>query len=100
MEAVKDAIDDFILSLQARTGDHYYSIYQFPARNQVVKELLPWTNDGKRVNKVFPKLAAGGITPTGAALKQTVKAFQNVPSSEEWRDDSDDIIDSSYGSSY
>ncbi|GEL78245.1 vWA domain-containing protein [Tenuibacillus multivorans] len=100
MEAVKDAIDDFILSLQARTGNHYYSIYQFPARNQVVKELLPWTNDGKRVAKVFPKLAAGGITPTGAALKQVVRAFQDVPALEEWSEESDDIIDSSHGSSF
>ncbi|RPF51216.1 vWA domain-containing protein [Aquisalibacillus elongatus] len=99
MEAVKDAIDDFILSLQARTGNHYYSIFQFPAKNQVVKELLPWTNDGAKVAKVFPKLAAGGITPTGAALKQVVRSFQNVPNSAEWRDDSDDIIDSSYGTS-
>ncbi|TFB21024.1 VWA domain-containing protein [Filobacillus milosensis] len=100
MEGVKDAIDDFILSLQARTGNHHYSIFQFPARNQIVKELLPWTNDGKRVAKVFPKLAAGGITPTGAALKQVVRSFQEVPALEEWREESDDIIDSSYGSSY
>lgn len=99
MEAVKDALDDFVLSLQARTGNHTYSIYQFPARNQVAKELLPWTSDGKRVAKVFPKLAAGGITPTGAALKQALRAFQQVPALEEWSDDGDDIIDTSYGKS-
>src|SRR5690625_67838 len=99
MEAVKDALDDFILSLQARTGQHSYSIYQFPARNQVVKELLPWTSDGKSVAKVFPKLAAGGITPTGAALKQAVRAFQTVPALEEWSDEGDDAVDTSYGSS-
>ncbi|MDV2583237.1 vWA domain-containing protein [Alkalibacillus haloalkaliphilus] len=96
MSSVKESLDDLILSLDARAGSHYFSIYQFPTRKKVVKELLDWTNDGNRLAKVFPKFAVGGITPTGAALKEAAKAFHVSMGDEVMRGAAYDVVDSSY----
>ncbi|WP_188207350.1 VWA domain-containing protein [Alkalibacillus aidingensis] len=96
MSAVKEALDDLILSLDARAGNHYFSIYQFPTRKQVVKELLDWTSDGNRLAKVFPKFAVGGITPTGIALREAAKAFHSDIEDDVMGGAAYDVVDSSY----
>ncbi|PKR77514.1 hypothetical protein CEY16_12385 [Halalkalibacillus sediminis] len=100
MEAVKEAIDDLVISLHARTGNHLYTIYQYPAKKNVVKELMPWVNDQKSVAKVFPRLAAGGITPTGTAMMKVLQAFDHLPTEGSRGEDSNEIIDQSYGTSF
>lgn len=96
MQSVKEALDDLVLSLQARQGSYYFSIYQFPARRKVTQQLLSWTDEGNQIARVFPKLTTGGITPTGTALKEAAKAFQETIEEEGL---GDDVIGSSYRSS-
>ncbi|GAA0452688.1 vWA domain-containing protein [Alkalibacillus silvisoli] len=96
MSAVKESLDDLILSLDARAGSHYFSIYQFPTRKKVVKELLEWTDDGNRLSKIFPKFAVGGITPTGAAIREAAKAFHVNMGDEVMRGAAYDVVDSTY----
>ncbi|MBR7554313.1 VWA domain-containing protein [Allobacillus sp. GCM10007491] len=96
MSAVRESLNDLVISLRSRLGGYYFSIYHFPTRRQITKRLLSWTNEGAEIAKVFPKLATGGITPTGAALKEAVKMFDEEVIGEEPHYD---IIDSSYRSS-
>ncbi|NIK12693.1 vWA domain-containing protein [Alkalibacillus almallahensis] len=99
MSAVKEALDDLMISLDARQGQFMYTVYQFPTRKQVVKLLLDWTDDGKRIAKVFPKFAVGGITPTGSALREAAKAFHISEQDDVMRGAAYDVIDPSYRSS-
>ncbi|MET3683748.1 Ca-activated chloride channel family protein [Alkalibacillus flavidus] len=99
MHAVKEALDDLMISLDAREGEFEYTVYQYPTRKDVVKMLLDWTNDGKRIAKVFPKFAVGGITPTGAALREAAKSFHVSNQENVMRGAAYDVVDSSYRSS-
>ncbi len=96
MSAVRESLNDMVISLKSRMGSYYFSIYQFPTRRKITKQLLSWTNRGADIAKVFPKLATGGITPTGSALKEAVKIFDQEVIGEEV---DYDIIDTSYRSS-
>ncbi|WP_084500649.1 vWA domain-containing protein [Halalkalibacillus halophilus] len=80
MPAVKEALEDLMLSLEARNGAFQYALYQFPAKRKVVNQLLDWTADASLIHKAFPKITAGGITPTGTALHEVSKLFHaNMP---------------------
>lgn len=75
LPTVKEALLDLSLSLNARAGDNYYSIYVFPGKKKDVEQLLDWTPNLQSLTKVFSQMTIGGITPTGPAIRAALSAF-------------------------
>lgn len=76
LPTVKEAIFDLSLSLNARSGNSSFSIHVFPGKRRDVETLLDWTPQLDKLTSIFPKLAAGGVTPTGPAIREAVASFQ------------------------
>ncbi|WP_028781792.1 vWA domain-containing protein [Thalassobacillus devorans] len=75
LSTVKEALFDLSLSLNARSGNNRFSIFCFPNKTKPIQKLMDWTPELDGISKVFPKLASGGITPTGPALKEAMYQF-------------------------
>ncbi|WP_181351172.1 VWA domain-containing protein [Thalassobacillus sp. CUG 92003] len=75
LPTVKDALLDLSLSLNARTGKNSFSVYTFPHKKKTISQLVAWTPDLDAIDKVFPKISSGGMTPTGPALKESLYQF-------------------------
>jgi Ca-activated chloride channel family protein len=76
LQAVKEAIYDLQLSLQARMGESVMSVFHFPGNisgDQEVEMDLDWTRDLANLNRLFYKLNMKGTTPTGPALLKVVQ---------------------------
>lgn len=74
---VKEALLDLSLSLNARVGKNYFSVYVFPGKRGDVHKLLDWTPKLDQLTSIFPQLTAGGITPTGPAIREAISSFEN-----------------------
>ncbi|PZE19218.1 vWA domain-containing protein [Paenibacillus xerothermodurans] len=75
LHAVKEAIYDLQLSLQARSGVSETAVFHFPASADSSREVemdLAWTRDLANLNRLFYKLNMKGTTPTGPALTKVV----------------------------
>jgi Ca-activated chloride channel homolog len=75
LHAVREAIYDLQLSLQARSGESLISVFHFPANlagDQEVEMDLDWTGDLANLNRLFYKLSMKGTTPTGPAILKVV----------------------------
>jgi Ca-activated chloride channel family protein len=75
LPTVKEALLDLSLSLNARTGNNYFSVFVFPGKKNDVEKLLDWTPNLENLTKVFSQLTTGGTTPTGPAIKAALLAF-------------------------
>jgi Ca-activated chloride channel family protein len=75
LPTVKEALLDLSLSLNARSGNNYFSVHVFPGKKSDVEKLLDWTPNLGSLTKVFSQLTTGGITPTGPALRAALMAF-------------------------
>ncbi|UUZ82167.1 VWA domain-containing protein [Paenibacillus sp. P26] len=76
LQAVKEAIGDLQLSLQARLGESLMSVFHFPGNvsgEQEVEMDLGWTSDLANLSRLFYKLNMKGTTPTGPALLKVVQ---------------------------
>ncbi|WP_282938176.1 hypothetical protein [Paenibacillus sp. RC67] len=76
LQAVKEAIYDLQLSIQARTGDSEMAVFHFPASISGEDEVemdLGWTRDLANLNRLFYKLNMKGTTPTGPALLKVIQ---------------------------
>ncbi|WP_028551923.1 vWA domain-containing protein [Paenibacillus sp. UNC451MF] len=76
LAAVKEAIYDLQLSIQARTGDSEMAVFHFPASVSGEDEVemdLGWTRDLANLNRLFYKLNMKGTTPTGPALLKVIQ---------------------------
>lgn len=80
LPTVKEAIIDLSISLNARSGDNYYSLYVFPGKKNNVEMLLDWTPKLQSLTSIFSQLSMGGITPTGPALRTALSAFNQKQS--------------------
>ncbi|MDQ0247582.1 Ca-activated chloride channel family protein [Bacillus fengqiuensis] len=76
LPTVKEALLDLSLSLNARIGDNMFSIFLFPGKKKEVEKLLDWTPKLESMSTIFPKLTAGGITPTGPAIREALHYFK------------------------
>ncbi|MFC5464890.1 vWA domain-containing protein [Lederbergia graminis] len=76
LPTVKEALLDLSLSLNARTGNNRFSVFVFPGKKKEVEKLLDWTPNMELLSSIFPKLAVGGITPTGPALRVAMSHFK------------------------
>jgi Ca-activated chloride channel homolog len=75
LPTVKDALLDLSLSMNARMGDNKFSVFLFPGKKNEVEKLLDWTPKLEVLTTIFPKLATGGITPTGPAINEALSYF-------------------------
>jgi Ca-activated chloride channel family protein len=80
LPTVKEALLDLSLSLNARSGENYFSVFVFPGKKNDVEKLLDWTPNLQSLTSIFSQLSTGGITPTGPALKAAIAAFSQKPS--------------------
>jgi Ca-activated chloride channel family protein len=85
LPAVKEAIYDLQLSLQARTGNSETAVFHFPGSgiNQQEAELdMNWTHDLANLNRLFYKLNMRGTTPTGPALLKVIRFIIGAPAAD------------------
>ncbi|WP_255822110.1 vWA domain-containing protein [Halobacillus shinanisalinarum] len=75
LPTVKEALYDLSLSLNARTGSNQFSIFSFPDPKDTIKKMVDWTPELDAIHGIFSKLASGGYTPTGPALKEALYSF-------------------------
>lgn len=75
LPTVKEALLDLSLSLNARSGNNYYSMLVFPGKKNNVEKVLDWTPNLQSLTKVFSQLTTGGITPTGPAIRTALSSF-------------------------
>ncbi|WP_246079683.1 VWA domain-containing protein [Paenibacillus piri] len=76
LQAVKEAIYDLQLSLQARAGVSKTAVFHFPGSTlpQLDVEMdLDWTTNLANLNRLFYKLNMKGTTPTGPALIKVIE---------------------------
>ncbi|WP_163539350.1 VWA domain-containing protein [Gracilibacillus sp. YIM 98692] len=72
---VQEALMDLSMSMNARIGRNRFSIYQFPGKKKPLEQLVDWTAQLDSITSIFSKLASGGVTPTGPALKEAMYQF-------------------------
>lgn len=82
LTAVKEAIYDLMLSLQARKGKSEISVFHFPGKRKDSMMDLDWTSDLTRTNDLFRKLPMKGTTPTGPAIMDVVQFMLNSRSKQ------------------
>jgi Ca-activated chloride channel family protein len=75
LPTVKEALLDLSLSLNARSGDNYFSVFVFPGKKNDVEKVLDWTPNLQSLTKIFSQLTTGGITPTGPAIQAALSSF-------------------------
>ena len=85
LNAVREAIYDLMLSLQARKGDSEIAVFHFPGKKKESAIDLDWTNDLSRTNDLFRKLTMKGTTPTGPAIMDVVQYVLNSRSKHDKR---------------
>ncbi len=81
LPVVKEALIDLSISMNARLGNNKFSILGFPGKRNPAVKVMEWTERLENVSSVFPKLATGGVTPTGPALREAIHEFsrQSLP---------------------
>ncbi|TBL69054.1 hypothetical protein [Paenibacillus thalictri] len=74
LAAVKEAIYDLQLSLQARSGESELTVFHFPGTGgeEVVMD-IGWTKNVANLSKLFYKINMKGTTPTGPAMLHVVQ---------------------------
>ncbi|RDU34787.1 hypothetical protein DRW41_21535 [Neobacillus piezotolerans] len=75
LPTVKEALLDLSLSLNARSGKNQFSVLVFPGKRGETDVILNWTPRLESISSIFPMLAAGGITPTGPAIREAIRMF-------------------------
>ena len=75
LPTVQEALIDLSISMNARIGRNRFSIYQFPGKRKPIQLLVDWTEQLSSISSVFSKIATGGVTPTGPALKEAMYQF-------------------------
>jgi Ca-activated chloride channel homolog len=75
LPVVKEALIDLSISMNARQGQNNFAIFGFPGKREAAVKIMDWTERLENVSSVFPKLATGGVTPTGPALREALHEF-------------------------
>jgi Ca-activated chloride channel family protein len=74
LPAVQEAMQDLLLSLQARMGSSELAVFHFPASDKDDEAQIDtdWTRELAKLPNLLYKLNMKGMTPTGPALLQVV----------------------------
>lgn len=92
LPTVQEALIDLSISMNARIGRNRFSIYQFPGKRKPIHLLIDWTEQLSSISSVFSKIATGGVTPTGPALKEAMYQFgKKTLKRRLWRNDDPSI---------
>lgn len=75
LPTVQEALLDLSISLNSRMGSNQFCLYTFPGKRKYAEKVLSWTPKIDSISNVFSKLASGGITPTGPAIKEAIQLF-------------------------
>lgn len=77
LAAVETAIQDLMLSLQARQGESELAVFHYPGSRagHEVEMKMNWTSDLVQMQHLFSRLNMGGTTPTGPALMKVIRFF-------------------------
>ena len=78
LPTVQEALLDLSISLNSRMGSNRFCLYTFPGKRKAVDKILTWTPDMSSIHSVFSKLASGGVTPTGPALREAIMSFSKL----------------------
>ncbi|MCC2684427.1 MAG: hypothetical protein K0R75_1326 [Paenibacillaceae bacterium] len=75
LPAVREAIRDLLLSLQARNGKSEICVFHFPGGTYGEEAQLDadWTTELAKVENLFYKLIMKGTTPTGPAILTCIR---------------------------
>ncbi|MFX3631671.1 MAG: hypothetical protein ACE3L7_27445 [Candidatus Pristimantibacillus sp.] len=94
MRSVEEAIQDLMLSLQARQGGSEISVFHFPSSKYGDDCMLDldWTNNLSGVKSLFPKMQMGGTTPTGPAIMQVIDFYRQGDYGKKSRDETDGMM--------
>ncbi|MFC4777223.1 hypothetical protein ACFO9Q_10560 [Paenibacillus sp. GCM10023252] len=94
MAAVEEAIQDLMLSLQARQGKSELSVFHFPGTRHGEECVLDrdWTSNLNGVHAIFPRLQMGGTTPTGPALMHVIDFYRGGDYGKRSRDERDGMM--------
>ncbi|MEX2459901.1 MAG: hypothetical protein WD469_01140 [Paenibacillaceae bacterium] len=78
LPAVQEAMQDLLLSLQARLGKSELAVFHFPASEKSEEAQMDtgWTHELAKLPNLFYKLSMKGMTPTGPALLQVIRYIQ------------------------
>ncbi|GIP41339.1 hypothetical protein J31TS4_46190 [Paenibacillus sp. J31TS4] len=81
LPAVREAIEDLLLSLQARQGKSELAVFRFPdvRGGEAARLDLPWTEQLANVSPLFYNIDMNGTTPTGPALLQALRYLYAAP---------------------
>ncbi|MFD2617462.1 VWA domain-containing protein [Terrilactibacillus laevilacticus] len=75
LPTVREALLDLSLSLTSRMGKNQFCLYTFPGKRKDTSKIMSWTPKIDHISQVFSKLASGGVTPTGPAIRDVIKSF-------------------------
>ncbi|AZB41204.1 VWA domain-containing protein [Bacillus sp. FJAT-42376] len=70
LPTVKEALLDLSISLNSRVGENEFSVCVFPGKRKDAEVVLDWTPRLESISSLFSKLSAGGLTPTGPAIRE------------------------------
>ncbi|WP_338779284.1 VWA domain-containing protein [Metabacillus sp. FJAT-52054] len=70
LPTVKEALLDLSISLNSRIGENEFSVCVFPGKRADVETVIDWTPRLESISSIFSKLSAGGLTPTGPAIRE------------------------------
>jgi Ca-activated chloride channel family protein len=96
LATVRQSLTDLSLSLSARMGHNRFCLYLFPGKRKTVQRVISWTPKLDNLTRSFDKISAGGVTPTGPALREAVKSFAQL-SRRQLTEQSDETYDEGPG---
>jgi Ca-activated chloride channel family protein len=74
--AVREAVWDFMISLQARSGTSELAVLHYPGNSSNIVEVdVEWTRELAKVTNILYKINVRGTTPTGPAILETLALF-------------------------
>ncbi|WP_202081462.1 VWA domain-containing protein [Caldalkalibacillus salinus] len=87
LPAVKQSLRDLSLSMQARVGDHRFSLWTYPCTGKQPNAYkhMDWSDDFHSIEKTLARISPQGTTPTGPALEEAIRYFtgKDIGGSEE-----------------
>ncbi|RYL88195.1 VWA domain-containing protein [Sporolactobacillus sp. THM7-4] len=78
LPTVREALTDLSMSLASRTGANQFCLYLFPGKRKSTQKVITWTPHLENIEQAFSKIGSHGVTPTGPAIKEALKSFNEL----------------------
>lgn len=76
IEIAKQSIFELLFFLEERTGESNIGVMVFPAKDSYCKLLCDFTQDLNILKESIKSIKTGGTTPTGFAIEEAIKVFE------------------------